>query len=185
MGRSNCCAISWGLTFGTAWAAPGQHGVQIERQRRGEPLPRKSLVELYEATDPARGSDAEENKLDAARQAVSIWWYLWGELLLWAQSHLAGMRCSSRIPSLESGLRKLLGTQFTVDSHVVEYVGRLLFGEPCQRQRSGARGNSLVFEATGATSTTFSRMRCWSRLPTPSMSLTQRQALSCRRRRPS
>jgi hypothetical protein len=42
----------------------------------------KSLAKLYEAT--------EEGKLEAARQAISIWWYLWAERMLWAQSHLAG-----------------------------------------------------------------------------------------------
>jgi hypothetical protein len=34
----------------------------------------KDLAELYEATDPARGLRGEEGKLEAARQAISIWW---------------------------------------------------------------------------------------------------------------
>ena len=50
----------------------------------------KSMAELYERTDSARGETSEQGKLEAARQAISIWWYLWGELMLWAQSHLAG-----------------------------------------------------------------------------------------------
>ena len=83
----------------------------------------KNLVELYEATDPARGPSAEENKLEAARQAISIWWYLWGELLLWAQSHLAGYEMLKSHPEIRERLEKRLGVEITVDSHAVEYVG--------------------------------------------------------------
>jgi hypothetical protein len=83
----------------------------------------KSLVELYETTDPARGSESEEGKLEAARQAISIWWYLWGELLLWAQSHLAGYEMLKTHPELRERLERRLGEEMTVDSHAVEYVG--------------------------------------------------------------
>jgi hypothetical protein len=83
----------------------------------------KSLVKLYEATDPARGEASEEGKLEAARQAISIWWYLWGELLLWAQSHLAGYEMLKTHPELRGRLEKRLSAAITVDSHVVEYVG--------------------------------------------------------------
>lgn len=83
----------------------------------------KSLIELYEKTDPARGAAAEQNKLEAARQAISIWWYLWGELLLWAQSHLAGYEMLKSHPELRERLEARLGTEITVDSHTVEYVG--------------------------------------------------------------
>ncbi len=83
----------------------------------------ESLVRLYEMTDPARGEISEEGKLEAARQAISIWWYLWGELLLWAQSHLAGYEMLKSHPELRERIEKRLGTSLTVDSHAVEYVG--------------------------------------------------------------
>jgi len=83
----------------------------------------KDLVELYETTDPARGEVSEQGKLEAARQAISIWWYLWGELLLWAQSHLAGYEMLKSHPELRERLEKRLGASLTVDSHAVEYVG--------------------------------------------------------------
>jgi hypothetical protein len=83
----------------------------------------KSLVALYEQTDPALGKTAEEGKLEAARQAISIWWYLWAELMLWAQSHLAGYEMLKVRPDLRERLEKLLGAEITVDSHAVEYVG--------------------------------------------------------------
>jgi hypothetical protein len=83
----------------------------------------QSLVELYESTDPARGPAAEEDKLEAARQAISVWWYLWGELMLWAQSHLTGYETLKSHPELRERLEKVLGTEITIDSHVVEYVG--------------------------------------------------------------
>jgi hypothetical protein len=83
----------------------------------------KDLVKLYEATDPALGAAAEEGKLEAARQAISIWWYLWAELMLWAQSHLAGYEMLKSHPELRKRLEKRLGQEITVDSHAVEYVG--------------------------------------------------------------
>jgi hypothetical protein len=81
------------------------------------------LAELYQSTDPAHGAASEEGKLEAARQAISIWWYLWGNLLLWAQSHLAGYEMLTAHPELRERLEKRLGTEVTVDSHAVEYVG--------------------------------------------------------------
>jgi hypothetical protein len=81
------------------------------------------LAELYQTTDPALGAKSEENKLEAARQAISIWWYLWAELMLWAQSHLTGYEMLKAHPDLRERLEKALGSEITVDSHVVEYVG--------------------------------------------------------------
>ena len=83
----------------------------------------KDLVKLYDRTDPARGPNAEEGKLEAARQAIPIWWYLWGELMLWAQSHLAGYEVLKSHPELLERIEKRLGASLTVDSHAVEYVG--------------------------------------------------------------
>jgi hypothetical protein len=116
-------------------------GKQLPRKRKSEATPIKagsqrrpdilqyceqylnSLTKLYETTDPARGEVSELGKLEAARQAISIWWYLWGELLLWAQSHLAGYEMLKSHPELRERLEKRLGASLTVDSHALEYVG--------------------------------------------------------------
>jgi hypothetical protein len=82
-----------------------------------------SLAKLYRSTDPLHGPSSEEDKLEAARQAISIWWYLWADLMLWAQSHLAGYETLKSHPQLRERLEKLLGTEITVDSHALEYVG--------------------------------------------------------------
>lgn len=83
----------------------------------------QSLVELYEMTDPAQGIASEEDKLERARQAISIWWYLFGELLLWAQSQIAGYEIGKSNPEFMEQLSKKLGYEITVDSHVLEYIG--------------------------------------------------------------
>ena len=44
----------------------------------------ESLIKLYETTGPALGRRSEEDKIERARQAISIWWYLYAELMLWA-----------------------------------------------------------------------------------------------------
>jgi hypothetical protein len=83
----------------------------------------QSLIELYEETDPARGDASEEDKLERARQAISIWWYLYGELLLWAQSQIAGYEFGRSNPDFMENLSKILGYEITADSHVLEYIG--------------------------------------------------------------
>ncbi|EAQ33928.1 hypothetical protein NB311A_02692 [Nitrobacter sp. Nb-311A] len=102
--------------------------IKAGSQRRGDILKYcevqlQSLAKLYETTDPAHGLVSEEGKLEAARQAISIWWYLWAELMLWAQSHLAGYEMLKSRPDLRLRLEERLGVNFSVDSHVVEYVG--------------------------------------------------------------
>lgn len=82
-----------------------------------------SLVRLYERTDPAKGEPAAEDKLELARQAISMWWYLWAELMLWAQSHLTGYEMLKSNPKLRERIETLLGEEFDSDSHVLEYVG--------------------------------------------------------------
>ena len=82
-----------------------------------------SLAKLYRSTDPLHGPSSEADKLEAARQAVSIWWYLCAELMLWAQSHLAGYEMLKSHPQLRERIEKLLGTKITVNSHALEYVG--------------------------------------------------------------
>jgi hypothetical protein len=81
------------------------------------------LVELYEITDPARGTASEEDKLEHARRAVELWWYLFGELLLWAQSQLVGYEIAKANPEFRENLSRILGHEVTSDSHALEYVG--------------------------------------------------------------
>jgi len=83
----------------------------------------RTLVRLYENTDPSRGIASEENKLEFARQAISMWWYLYGELLLWAQSQIAGYEVGRSNPEFMEKLAKVFGHEITVDSHVLEYIG--------------------------------------------------------------
>jgi hypothetical protein len=83
----------------------------------------EGLIRLYERTDPARGPTSEENKLEYARQAISIWWYLFGELMLWAQSHLAGYEIGKSNPEFMKKLAKMFGREIDVDSHLLEYMG--------------------------------------------------------------
>jgi hypothetical protein len=85
----------------------------------------QSLIDLYEGTDPAKGEASEEDKLERARQAISIWWHLFGELLLWAQSHLAGYEIGRANSQSMEKLAKILGHEISVDSHVLEYIGFL------------------------------------------------------------
>jgi hypothetical protein len=81
------------------------------------------LVELYEMTDPSRGLASEENKLENARWAIEMWWYVFGELLLWAQSQLAGYEYGRANPDFMEKLSEIFGYEITVDSHVLEYIG--------------------------------------------------------------
>ncbi len=83
----------------------------------------QSLIKLYEETDPVKGEASEEDKLERARQAISIWWYLYGELLLWAQSQMAGYEFGRSNPNFMENLSKALGHEITVDSHALEYIG--------------------------------------------------------------
>jgi hypothetical protein len=82
-----------------------------------------SLIKLYDTTDPALGKRSEDDKLERARQAVSIWWYLYGELMLWAQSHLAGYEFGKANPEFIATLADEFGQEITPDSHVLEYIG--------------------------------------------------------------
>src|SRR6476660_753356 len=82
-----------------------------------------SLVRLYKSTDPAAGRRSEREKIERARQAVSIWWYLYAELMLWAQSHLAGYEFGRSNPDLIDRISEEFDEEITRDSHVLEYIG--------------------------------------------------------------
>jgi hypothetical protein len=83
----------------------------------------RSLIKLYEMTDPIRGAESEEDKLERARRAIELWWYLYGELLLWAQSQIAGYEFGRANPEIMEKLSKVFDREITVDSHILEYIG--------------------------------------------------------------
>jgi hypothetical protein len=136
------------LTVRASWEARGQHRNRIgineaalapsKRSKKSIPKAESQrhrdirrlckqriddLIHLYETTNPANGTSAEKNKLERARQAISIWWYLWADLMLWAQSHLAGYEMLKEHPELRERIEQQLGQELTVDSHAIEYVG--------------------------------------------------------------
>lgn len=81
------------------------------------------LFDLYYSTDPIHGSASEQDKLENARTAIELWWYVYAELMLWAQSQLAGYELGRADPSLIAHFENKLGTDVTVDSHLLEYIG--------------------------------------------------------------
>jgi len=83
----------------------------------------RSLIELYVTTDPVQGAVSEADKLEKARRAVGLWWYLFGELLLWAQSQIAGYEFGKSNPDFIEKLSNRLGQEITVNSHALEHIG--------------------------------------------------------------
>jgi hypothetical protein len=81
-------------------------------------------------TDPARGSASEELKLEHARTAIEIWWYLFGDLLLWAQSQIAGYEYLRAHQDFSEKLSKKFRCDISMNSHILEYVG-LTFSHNC------------------------------------------------------
>ncbi len=81
------------------------------------------LYELYKETDPSRGRASEEFKLLCAREAIHIWWRIYGILLLWAQSQIAGYEIVRETPEYARQLEKLREDDLTEDSHELELLG--------------------------------------------------------------
>jgi hypothetical protein len=97
---------------------------QRHKDIRGEIEPRlNQLIKLYESTDPALGKDAEFDKLENARTAIEIWWYVYADLMLWAQSHLAGYELARSNPEVANRIGNKLGLELSADSHVLELMG--------------------------------------------------------------
>jgi hypothetical protein len=82
------------------------------------------LLELYEQTDPRGGEKTEDDKLWRARQAVQIWWYLHGELMVWAQSHIVGYCIAKNNPVIVDKLTRLFVDKISENSHELEFLGR-------------------------------------------------------------
>jgi integrase len=104
----------------------------------------RALIRLYEATDPVHGPASEENKLEKARRAIELWWYLYGELLLWAQSQIVGYEYGRSNPEFIKKLSKTFEREITVDSHILEYIGlgfswnRPNYGDPMMEKMDKA-----------------------------------------------
>jgi hypothetical protein len=81
------------------------------------------LIQLYNETDPVHGTFSEVDKLEKARTAIELWWYVYAELMLWAQSQLAGYEFCKANPATVTNFEKALGVELTADSHLIEYVG--------------------------------------------------------------
>jgi len=92
-----------------------------------------ALVELHDTTDPSGGQATETDKLEKARRAVELWWYLGGRVLLWAQSQIAGYELVKEEPLLAEKLQELIGGEFTGDSHILEYLGLCFQPNPPER----------------------------------------------------
>jgi hypothetical protein len=83
-----------------------------------------ALVRIYEATDPAFGEVSEDRKLEQARQAIELWWYLYRYLMLWAQSQIVGYEWATQNPdALEKLAKRLKLKTVNQDSHLLEYIG--------------------------------------------------------------
>jgi hypothetical protein len=82
------------------------------------------LIRLYGCTNPAGGTATEEGKLENARRAIDLWWYLNAKLMLWAQSHVMGKAFLESAPDQARRIARAFSTTtITPDSHLLEYVG--------------------------------------------------------------
>lgn len=93
----------------------------------------ETLVDLYEETNPAKGTESEAGKLELARQAIEIHWRIFGRLMLWAQCHLTGYCIAKRNPHVVEILRDEFHINLTEDSHELEVLGLLYPCNPVDR----------------------------------------------------
>ena len=83
-----------------------------------------ALVRNYKDTDPALGEASEERKLELARQAIELWWYVYRHLMLWAQSQIVGFEWARKNPKDLAKIAKALQIPHVhEDSHLLEYIG--------------------------------------------------------------
>jgi hypothetical protein len=83
-----------------------------------------AVIRNYYNSDPGRGKASEPGKLELARQTIECWWYLYKELMLWAQSHIVGYEWALRHPeSFDKLLKELKLDRVTEDSHLFELIG--------------------------------------------------------------
>ncbi len=105
------------------------------------------LLGLYEETDPKLGPESELAKHELAQNAVEVFWYLHGKLLVWAQAHLTGYSILSENPELVSYLEGKLGEKITEDSHILEQIGlQYPFNPPDDNDSDLNRVNEWLIE---------------------------------------
>ena len=83
------------------------------------------LVQYYEETDPALGEKTSVAKLEVARHAIFLWWKLYDELMVWAQSQLAGYCIALENPGVTDLFEHENGTELHADEHFLEHLGQL------------------------------------------------------------
>jgi hypothetical protein len=88
------------------------------------------LYELYELTDPRRGEESEKNKLRRAHVAIDLFWLVFGQLLLWAQSQIVGYEICKRHPDVADVLKRRRGKDLDSDSHELEILGMAVRNRP-------------------------------------------------------
>ncbi len=109
-----------------------------------------TLLQLYEMTDPKLGADGEVGKLETARKAIEVFWFLHGKLLVWAQAHLTGHAILFENPQLVSFLEQKLGEEITEDSHVLEQLGlQYVFNPPDDEDADYNRAYRWLNEFSG------------------------------------
>ena len=108
------------------------------------------LLSLYEATDPEGGPCTEGSKLENARRAIDLWWYLYADLILWAQSQIVGNELLSEDAALCDDLEKNFGVEVTENSHLAEYVGLQFAFNPVNRDDATLLAVERVMEQADA-----------------------------------
>ena len=83
------------------------------------------LVQYYEETDPALGEKTSVAKLEVAQHAIFLWWKLYDELMVWAQSQLAGYCIALENPGVTDLFEHENGTELHADEHFLEHLGQL------------------------------------------------------------
>lgn len=109
------------------------------------------LFELYYITDPIHGLKSEEDKLENARTAIELWWYVYAELMLWAQSQLAGYELGRSDANLIAHFENKLQKEVSPDSHLLEYIGLEFSANRANDEDEFATfvGNELLKKKTG------------------------------------
>lgn len=83
------------------------------------------LVEYYEVTDPRKSEGGYADKLEIARHAMFIWWELYDELMVWAQSQLAGYCIATGNVGFPTVYEQEHGTGLYHDAHFLEHLGQI------------------------------------------------------------
>lgn len=81
------------------------------------------LIDVYKKTDPKLGEESEFDKLEMAYYAINVWWKLYSELMIWAQSQILGFSICSEEPEFLDKVEAYFGKSLSEDSHDMEHIG--------------------------------------------------------------